>query len=100
MVYAAFDQERPTHVALKTLTSLDASSLYRLKKEFSRTALQPDVPRDLDALCARLLERNAESRPTIQELCDALGADAFFHARGAVDPEHLVATLIPGCGID
>jgi len=33
-VYEAFDNERDTRVALKILTSVDASSIYRLKQEF------------------------------------------------------------------
>jgi hypothetical protein len=28
------------------------------------------------------------------------GADEFFRVRGAINPEQLVASLIPGCEID
>lgn len=38
IVYEAFDQERGTEVALKTLARLDALSLYRFKKEFRAVA--------------------------------------------------------------
>ncbi|HYX92664.1 MAG TPA: serine/threonine-protein kinase, partial [Myxococcaceae bacterium] len=38
VVYEAFDKERGTRVALKTLRHLDASAIYRLKREFRNLA--------------------------------------------------------------
>ncbi len=38
LVYEAFDTERDAYVALKTLSSVDASGIYRLKQEFRALA--------------------------------------------------------------
>jgi eukaryotic-like serine/threonine-protein kinase len=89
VVYAAFDQERRTQVALKTLTSLDASSLYRLKKEFRTLAdvVHPNVVRLHELFVDR------ELWFFTMELVEGVAFDHWVRPKGALNQEHLRSAL-------
>jgi tRNA A-37 threonylcarbamoyl transferase component Bud32 len=89
VVYAAYDAQRKARVALKTLSRLDAASVYRLKNEFRALAdvTHPNL--------VRLHELFAEDSLWFftMELIAGQRFDAWVRPDGALDPARLRAAL-------
>jgi len=81
VVYRAFDLERQSHVALKTLRHMEPQALYRLKKEFR--ALQGLAHPNLVSL-GELFEEHGQWFFSM-ELVE--GVDFITHVRGPRDPD-------------
>ncbi|MET0285355.1 MAG: AAA family ATPase [Polyangiales bacterium] len=89
VVYEAFDQQRGTRVALKTLSRLDAESVYRLKSEFRSLA---DVSH---ANLCRLLELFSGGGDWFftMELVHGERFDRWVRPHGVLDEARLRAAL-------
>ncbi len=89
VVYEAFDQQRGTRVALKTLSRLDAESVYRLKSEFRSLV---DVSH---ANLCRLFELFSDGGDWFftMELVHGARFDRWVRPSGALDEARLRAAL-------
>lgn len=89
VVYAAFDRERGEECAIKTLRSLDADSLYRLKSEFRALADvdHPNLVRLSELVCDGDVWFLAMELVRGQPFLEAVRRD------GAVDVDRLRAAL-------
>ncbi len=89
VVYEAFDDERRTRVALKTLSRLDPSSVYRLKNEFRGLAdvSHPNLVR-LHELFA-----DGDAWFFTMELVDGPRFDEWVRPSGVLDEARLRAAL-------
>jgi len=88
VVYEAVDRERGAHVAIKTLTRLDAAALYRFKREFRSLAdvSHPNL--------VRLHELFNEKNGWFFSMELIAGHDFLAHVRGdEADPARLRAAL-------
>src|SRR4051812_11582723 len=89
VVYAVFDAQRQTRVALKTLNQLDASDVYRFKNEFRALA---DVRHPNLVQLHELFVDNAGWFFTM-ELVDGERFDSWVRPAGALDEVRLRTAL-------
>ncbi|HKP62422.1 MAG TPA: AAA family ATPase [Polyangiales bacterium] len=89
VVYEAFDEERRSSVALKTLTKLDAAGIYRLKNEFRALA---DVPHQNLVQLHELFADDGLWFFTM-DLIDGVAFDRWVRPQGRMDEPRLRSSL-------